>query len=104
METEDESGEREISCCRVKVFRDNGAQRKNRDDQKAVEKYLERYLRDHRDGRGTVGAGARTSRGTGPEGACTRGAQNLEGWAGSSRYVENINADTQTNPHLFLCP
>ena len=54
VETEDESGEREISCCRVKVFRDNGAQRKNRDDQKAVEKYLERYLRDHRDGRGTM--------------------------------------------------
>ena len=53
METEDESGEREVSYCRVKVFRDKGAQRKNRDDQRAVEKYLERYLREQRDGRGT---------------------------------------------------
>jgi hypothetical protein len=53
LETEDEAGEREVSYCRVQVFRDKGAQRKNRDDQRALEKVFERHLRDHqREGRG----------------------------------------------------
>lgn len=66
VETEDEHNDHEYCYCRVKIFRDKvkqlsqciylfiynfffliqGAQRKNRDDQKAVEKKLEKLSRD----------------------------------------------------------
>jgi len=56
VENDDETSTREVLYSRVKVFRDKGAQRKNRDDQRAVEKHLEKFLREQRDGRGAYHA------------------------------------------------
>ena len=61
VESEDEAQEREVSYCRVKVFRDKGSQRKNRQDHRHVEKFLEKYLHDTRDGVSTWAPGPHTA-------------------------------------------